>query len=73
MTTVPHEMDRLYTQLVAPSVTFVQGPPGDDQALQALAQLLTEGPVPTEGLRFAAWVRMAPSTHTLAHAEFHCA
>ena len=29
--------------------------------------------MPTEGLRFAAWVRMAPSTHTSARAEFHCA
>ena len=29
--------------------------------------------VPTEGLRFAAWVRMAPSPHTSARTEFHCA
>ena len=27
----------------------------------------------TESLKFAAWVCMAPSTHTSAHAEFHCA
>ena len=73
VTAVPREMDRLYIQLAAPSVTFVWGPPGDDQALQAWAQLLTKGAVPTEGLRFAAWVRMAPSTHTSARAEFHCA
>ena len=48
-------------------------PPGDDHALQAWAKLLVDGEVPTESLRFAAWVRMAPSTHTSAHAEFHCA
>ena len=40
-------------------------------ALQAWAQLLTKGAVPTEGLRFAAWVRMAPLTHTSVRAEFH--
>ena len=41
--------------------------------MQAWAQFLTEGEVPTKGLRFAAWVHMAPSTHTSAHAEFHYA
>ena len=66
VTAVPREMDRLYAQLAAPSVTFVRGPPKDDQ-------LLIEGEVPTKGRRFAAWMRMAPSTHTSAHAEFHCA
>ena len=60
VTAVPWEMDRLYAQLVAPSVSFVRGPLGNDQALQAWAQLLTEGAVPIEGLRFAAWVRVAP-------------
>ena len=35
VTEVPWEMDRLYAQLAAPSVTFVQGLPGDDRALQA--------------------------------------
>ena len=39
----PPAPDQLYAQLAAPSVTFVRGPPGDDQALQAWAQLLTEG------------------------------
>ena len=73
VTAVPREMDRLYIKLAAPSVTFIRGPPGDDLALQAWDQLLTEGAVPIEGLRFAAWVRMAPSTHTSARAEFHCA
>ena len=66
-------MDRLYAQLAAPSVTFVRGPPEDDQALQAWAQLPIEGEVPTEGLRFAAWVLMATPTHTSVHTEFHCA
>ena len=70
VTAVPREMDRLCAQLAAPSVTFVRGPPGDDQA--GRAQLLA-WEVPKERLRFAAWVRMAPSTHTSAHAEFHCA
>ena len=37
VTAVPREMDRLYTQLAAPSVTFIRGPPGDDLALQAWA------------------------------------
>ena len=60
-TAVPREMDGLYAQLVAPSVNFVW------------AQLLTEGEVPIEGLQFVAWVRMAPSPHTLAHARLHCA
>ena len=32
---VPREMDHLYAQLAAPSVTFISGPPRDDQALQA--------------------------------------
>ena len=73
VTAVPRDMDRLYIQLAAPSVTFVRGPPGDDLALQAWAQLLTEGAVPTKGLRFAAWVHMAPSSHTPARAEFDCA
>ena len=73
VTAVPREMDRLYAKLAAPSVTFVRGPPEDDQALQAWAQLLTRGEVPTEGLPFAAWVRMAASTHSSAHAEFQCA
>ena len=73
VTAVPREMDRLYTQPEAPSVTFVRGPPGDHQAPQAWAHFLTEGALPTEGLRLAAWVCMAPSTHTSAHAEFHCA
>ena len=54
VTAVPREMDRLYAQLGAPSVTFVRGPLGDDQALQAWAQLLADGEVPTESLRFAA-------------------
>ena len=72
VTAVPQEMDRLYAQLAAPSVIFVRGPPGDDQGVQAWAQLLADGEVPTESLRFAALVRMAPSTHTSAHAEFHC-
>ena len=71
VTAVPREMDRLYTQLAAPSVMFVRGPPPDDQALHASAQLLTEGAVPTEGVRLAAWVPMAPSTHTSVHVEFH--
>ena len=73
VTAVPRKMDRLYIRLAAPSVTFILGPPGDNLALQAWAQLLTEGAVPTEGLRLAAWVRMAPSTHTSARAELHCA
>ena len=73
VTAVPRELDRLYTQMASPSETFIRGPPGDDQALLAWTQLLADGGVPTEGLRFAAWVRMAPSTHTSAHAEFHCA
>ena len=34
VTAVPQELDRLYAQLASPSVTFVSGPPGDDQALQ---------------------------------------
>ena len=46
VTVVPREMDRLYIQLAAPSVTFVRGTPGDDLALQARAQLLTEGRCP---------------------------
>ena len=29
--------------------------------------------MPTESLKFAPWARMAPSMHTSAHAEFHCA
>ena len=70
VTAVPREMDRLYTQLAAPSVTFIRAPLGDDQAVEAWARLLTEGAVPTEGLRFAAWVRMGPSTHTSTQAEF---
>ena len=37
VTAVPREMDHLYIQLAALSVTFVRGPPGDDQALQARA------------------------------------
>ena len=73
VTAVPRELNRLYAQMASLSVTFVRGPPGDDQALLAWTQLLADGGVPTEGLRFAAWVRMAPSTHTSAHAEFHCA
>ena len=73
MTAVPREMDRLYAQLAAPSVTFARGPPGDDQALQAWAQLLADGEVPTESLMFAACVRMVPSTRTSVHAEFQCA
>ena len=73
VTAVPREMDRLYTPLAAPSVTFVRGPHGDDQALRVWAQLLTERAVPTEGFTFEAWVHMAPSTHTSAHTEFHCA
>ena len=63
----------LYAQLAAPCVNLFRGPPGDDQPLQAWAQLMTEGDVPMEGLRFAGWVRMATLTHTSAHAEFHCA
>ena len=70
---VPREMNSLYTQLAAPSVTFIRGPLGDDQALQAWDQPLTAAAVPTEGLIFKAWVGMAPSTHTSVHAEFHCA
>ena len=54
VTAVPREWDRLYIQLAAPSITFVKGPLGDDQALEAWAQLLTEGALPTQGLRFAA-------------------
>ena len=34
-------------------------------------QLPSDGEVPTESLKFATWVRMAPSTHTSAHPEFH--
>ena len=29
--------------------------------------------MPTKGFRFAAWVRMAPMTHTSERAELHCA
>ena len=72
VTAVPRELDRLYAQMASPTVTFVRGPPGDDQALLAWTQLMADGGVPTGGLRFAAWVRMAPSTHTSAHAEVHC-
>ena len=39
-------MDRLYAQLAAPSISFVRGTPEDDQALQAWAQVMTEGEVP---------------------------
>ena len=60
VTVVAREMYRLYAQ----------GPPGDDQALQAWAQLQADGEVPTDSLRFAALVCMALSTHTSAHAEF---
>ena len=35
VTAVPREMDHLYAQLAAPSGTFVRGPHGDNQALQA--------------------------------------
>ena len=73
VTAVPREMDCLNAQLAAPSVIFARGPPEDDQALPAWAQLLTEGEMPKEGHRFAASVRMAPLTHTSAHAEFNCA
>ena len=73
VTAVPWELDRLYTQLASPSVTFVRGLPGDDRALLAWAQLLADRGVPMGCLRFAAWVRMAPLTHTSAHTEFHCA
>ena len=49
MTGVPRDLDRLFTQLAAPSVTFVRGLPGDDQTLQAWAWAwaLTEGEMPT--------------------------
>ena len=67
VTAVPREMDRLYAQLAAPSITFVRGPHGD-QALEAWAHLLIEGEVPTESLWFVAWVRMAGWTHTSARA-----
>ena len=43
MTAVVRELDHLYPQPAAPPVTFVQGPPGDNQALQALAHLLADG------------------------------
>ena len=73
VTAVQRDLDRLYSLMASPSITFVRGAPGDDQALVAWTQLLADGGVPTEGLRFAAWVRMAPSTNTSVHAEFHCA
>ena len=60
VTAVPRELDCLYARLAPPSMTFIRGPPDDDQALQARAQLLTDGGVLSEGFRFAAWVRMAP-------------
>ena len=66
----PREMHPLFTQLEAPSVTLVWGPPGDDEALEALAQLAADGEVPTEGLRYGVWVRTASSTHTSAQADF---
>ena len=67
VTAVPREMDGLHAELAAPSLTFVRGPLGDDQAVQVEARLLADGVVPTESLRFAPWVL---STHTSAHAEF---
>ena len=69
VTAVLRELDCLYAWLLSPSMTFVRGPRGNDQALQAWAA----GDVPTEALWFAAWVRTAPTTHTSGHAEFHCA
>ena len=54
VTTVPREMGSLYTLMAAPSVTFVWGPPGDDQALQARVPLLADRELPTEGLTSAA-------------------
>ena len=67
---VRRETNRLYAELAAPSVTFIRGPPRDDHTLQGWAQLVAQREVLTESLRFAARVRMAPSTHTPAHAEF---
>ena len=66
-------LDDAYTSQVAPRSAFLQAPPGDSAALRAWAHAVSSGALSTEGLRFAAWVRMAPTTHTLRMHEFACA
>ena len=45
-------------------MTFVFGLPGGGQALLAWARLLAAGSLPAVSVRFAAWMRMALTTHT---------
>ena len=60
VTVVPREMDRLWAQLAAPSVTFVRGPPRDDQALQAWAQLWPMGKCRQRASSLRPWCAWRP-------------
>ena len=51
---------------------FLRGLPGDALAMRAWAYTMSVGAITTEGMRFAAWVCMAPTTHTSRVREFHC-
>ena len=47
--------------------------PGEAVAPCAWAHVVSTGALTTEGVPFAAWVRMAPTIHTLRVCEFHSA
>ena len=47
---VQRDLDRLYAPFASPSVTFIRGPLSNHQAVQAWAEVLTDGSVPSEGL-----------------------
>ena len=61
-----------YAALLALQASVLKGPLQDWVALWARSHAVCEGAVPTEGPRFAAWVRTVPTTHASRVQELHC-
>ena len=56
-----------------PRSAFLWVPLDDTWALHTWAHTVSTGTITAEGMRFAVWVRMAPTTHTSRVRGFHYA
>ena len=63
-TAIAAAVDSVYTSQAAPRSTFLQSPPSDVRALRAWAHASGHDIVSAGGMRFAVWVRTAPTLHT---------
>ncbi len=57
-------MDRIYSEALAPAPTLLATLAPDVSALPAWSTVVSRGALSPGPLRFACWLRAAPSTHT---------